>query len=178
MHSKEPNLPQAGLKYLLALEAMFDPDGQERGRNQRAAEQASTFAATSLKQKREMKNFLLSAYKHRGALQHWETRQERLQAANKWFGDNEVNLRTIVAWSSQRVLRLHAGNIDFEPASYIKSMPKVDRQGGVAALLDLPLYWAAMAKEFTVLNPMMWEASGSNIEHLASGGVKIEFLGQ
>ena len=173
----EPNSPQTSLKYLLALEALFDPNGTERGRNQRVAEPASTFAATSLEQKREMKRMLLQAYVHRGALQHGETRPERLGSANVWFGENEIKLRMIVAWSVQRALHCYAEDNEFDPATYLYSISTPNRQKAVVDLMALPLYWATTGKEITVLNPMMWEASDSSIEYPDSGGVRIDFPG-
>ncbi len=173
----EPGLPQAGLKYLEAMEAMFDPDETKRGRDKRVAERASTFAATSLEQKREMKRMLLQAYVHRGALRHGETRPERLGSANVWFSENETKLRMIVAWSVQRVLHSFVEDREFDPATYLYSISTPNRQKAVVDLMALPLYWATTGKEFTVLNPMMWEASGSSIEYPDSGGVRIDFPG-
>ena len=173
----EPGLPQASLKYLLALEALFDPNGAERGRNQRVAEPASTFAATSLEQKREMKRMLLQAYVHRGALRHGETRPERLGSANVWFSENETKLRMIVAWSVQRVLHSFVEDREFNPATYLYSISTPNRRKAVVDLMALPLYWATTGKEFTVLNPMMWEASGTSVEYPDSGGVRIDFSG-
>lgn len=175
--SNEPGSPQAGLKCLLALEAMFDPDGKQRSKEQRVSEKASTFAATSSNQKREMKKVLLQAYTHRGALQHGETRLELLQSANIWFKENEAKLRLIVAWSTQRVLRLTAEHSEIDPATLINSIPATHRKQAVAMVMALPLNWAAMGKEFAALNPMMWEASGGSIEYPASGGVTIKFPG-
>lgn len=170
-----PSPPQVGLKYLLALEAMFDPNGEQRGRDQRVSERASTFAATSLDQKRDMKRKLLQAYTHRGALQHGETRPERLQSARVWFNENVAKLQMIVAWSAQRVLRLHAHNSEFDPATYLESIPDMSRREAVNALMALPLYWVIIGKEFTVFNPMMWQASGRSIEYTDSGGIRIDF---
>ena len=161
----EPGLPQACLKYILALEAMFDPDGEEKNKDQRVSERASTFAATSLEQQRDMKRTLLQAYTHRGALQHGETPPERLQSANVWFMENEVNLRVIAAWSTQRVLFLNAGNSEFDPPASLQKIPSTRRREAVTALMAQPLCWAATGEEFTVVNPMMLKAAGLSIEN-------------
>ena len=134
--------------------------------------------AASLDQKREMKRMVLKAYTHRGALQHGETRPERLRSANDWFSENHVKLRMIVAWSAQRVLGLHAENSEFIPATYLDSILNTGRREAVAALMARPLYWATTGRELTVLNPMMWEASGvGSIEYPDPGGVRIDFPG-
>ena len=174
----EPGPPQAGLKFLLALEAMFDPNGRERGHSQRVSERASTFAARSLDQKREMRRMVVQAYTHRRALLHAETRPELLRSANDWFSENGVKLRMIVAWSTQRVLGLHVENSEFNPATYLNSFSNADRQEAGEALMARPLYWAITGREFIVLNPMMWEASGvGSIEYPDAGGVRIDFPG-
>jgi hypothetical protein len=172
----EPGPSEVGLKYLLALEAMFDPNGEGRGgRDQTVSERASTFAATSLNQKRDMKRKLIQAYTHRAALRHGETRAEVLRAARHWFSENLANLQIIVAWSSQRVLRLHAQNSAFDPATYLESIPYMNRREAVEAVMALPLYWAIIGQEFTIFNPMMWQASGRSIEYADSGEIRIDF---
>ena len=81
----------------------------------------------------------------------------------------------IVAWSTQRILWLHSVNPEFNPDTFLYSIPAASRKETVEDLMALPLVWATMGKEFTVLNPMMWEASGASIEYPATGGVTIQF---
>ena len=159
--------PEASLKYILSMEAMFDPNGNERGQNQRVSERASTFAGTSVEQKREMKRIVLKAYTHRRALRHGEIRQERLQAANEWLSENELNLRTIASWATQRALRLRLEKPDFDPASYISAVPNADRRNIVKKFMEVPLFWATRSREIMVLSPMMFRPSGASVEMLA-----------
>ena len=159
----EPGSPQACLKYLLALEAMFDPNGDERGRNQRVSEPASTYAATSVEQKRAMKQMLLQAYTHRGALQHGETRPERLVSANAWLRQNETSLRTLTSWAIQRVLHCHGEDSDFDPATYLNSIPNQCRQRNSLAL-------ACSRSRYQVVRS--WY-SGCTIAQTEFGGVRI-----
>ena len=157
----------ACLKYLLSLEAMFDPNAEQRGgRNQRVSERASAFAATSSEQKRDMKRLVLRAYTHRAALQHGETRPEKLHAANEWFTENELSLRMILSWATQRVLRLRAETQSFDPASYLYSAPVTDRRAAAQELMEVPLFWATQVQELMTLNPMMFTASGASVELL------------
>ena len=100
---------------------------------------------------------ILDAYTRRGSVAHGETDPALLQAANEWFGGNELHQLTLASWAIQRVLRLDQEIPDFNPSAYIASVPNSEKKEIARIIMGLSLFWAdKRCKEIMTLNPTMW----------------------
>lgn len=159
--------PDAGLKYLLALETLFDPNGRARGRNSRVAGRSATFAADSLQRRRAMRKVVELAYKHRGTLRHGETNAQEIVAAQEWFRSTGTeSLRMIASWAIQRVLRLSVIEPQFDLPGYVRLADEGD-QDVLRRIVELPLFWATMGRRIIQLDLAQSQMAG---------GLEVEFF--
>jgi hypothetical protein len=152
-------LTEAGLAYLLALETLFAPNQEGRGRSDNVSLRASAFAATSKEQRRRMRSDIVMAYEHRGTPRHGENRLEVLDAAHQWFADKLPNLQCIAAWAIQRVLFLNRTVVDFDVLSFAGSIQQGNQQA-LNQIFHSPLFWVDTGRELIHLSPGDFRLAG------------------
>ena len=149
------------LELLVALETMFDPDNDARGRGDRVARRASAFAGTNVEQVRTFRKLLRQGYEHRNTLRHGERDALKTEAAKQWFQVHVMDLTVIAAWSFQRVLALAAADSSFDLDSHI-SQVDAGNDRALTALRATRLFWATKVRGGSNLDLRHFESSGAS----------------